>query len=658
MPPPRERPARWGRYILLGVALAAMLLIHVVFTFTDRPPPIGTPGGNEQTMESDPPIIGLTSALASQMPTRKPLPTIAPEEGIRVPLPSLSCIGSPYIASLTVQKSAVGNVVRHRPQHIQKELDEIAAFGFERYVAMSEKASNSESLTPEDVKRAENNWVEELPSADTRVLKCPSEGEIFAQQRSVDLEALATGMLIYNQLKDTIQRSITDSAPMVVDIGCVVGEIFARNHPTSTVVCIHLSRTFSTKPTFGNPPANLFHLFTQRGEDLLNGDFKQFFDVCNFFTLVFVLGNMRKDLQRSSEVLMDILKKVLPSSALVYTAIDAEALEHFHSSAFTSLPPATKSAAEEEAERIRALDDEVKKPRGQNAKATTPPPPPAVIESLSDRVIASTRTSTGKDLLVLEYVVGKSQRPCRKTWNAPFVQWARSQSVTYDHGKVSFMVKLLHKDGRKVDHKLRYIHPLQYLHSLNLDTLLGAGLSDSVRIRLLGEMIATPRYSDPLPHNWVVASGGKVQRIDKVDAAYDAKVDEAKGYWGRSTRGYLHLLTYHLCLPVNPDGSPSPFLRLEEECLNICKVCLESCSYLPKGSICPDCTKCGNDCIRPIALTLQSAALKLDLEHFAKVSLCQKTYSSMHAARKVWAKWEKEDAAGIGQLGHNGGFAG
>eukprot|EP00658_Telonema_sp_P-2_P036001 TRINITY_DN26105_c0_g1_i2.p1 TRINITY_DN26105_c0_g1~~TRINITY_DN26105_c0_g1_i2.p1 ORF type:complete len:172 (-),score=0.82 TRINITY_DN26105_c0_g1_i2:191-706(-) len=168
-------------------------------------------------------------------------------------------------------------------------------------------------------------------------------------------------------------------------------------------------------------------------------------------------------------------------------------------------------------------------------------------------------------------------------------------------------------------------------------------------MQLLGHMIATPRYSDPLPHNWVIGGGGRVLRIDKIDARYDSKVDESKGYWGRSTRGYIHLLTYHLCIPISGD-TELPLALFEDhneegpssmaQCPQACRTCADTCSYLPKGSVpCKACVSCGMECLGGQVFRQLQKSYSASKSKNVPMS-CQKTYPSMHAARKVWAKWE------------------
>jgi hypothetical protein len=180
---------------------------------------------------------------------------------------------------------------------------------------------------------------------------------------------------------------------------------------------------------------------------------------------------------------------------------------------------------------------------------------------------------------------------------------------------------------------------MQYIPSVNLDTLLGCGLGAAARERLLGQMAATPRYSDPLPHNWVVGEGARAIRIDRVDKRFDRDVDEAKGYWGRATRGYLHLLGYHACLPIAADGLPA---AMGGECATPCGRCADGCSYLPKGGApCAACLACG-ECVSAHAAQTPGGS---------DVVPCQKTYKSMHQARKVWGTWQQADQKWLSRSG-------
>ena len=616
------------------------------------------------------------------------------------------CVPQPFIPSLRVLAEA--ETPRRRPPHVQRVLDEIQAVGLEAYTRKKPlDGINSTPLSDEDVARAEAHWIEALPPApmghDPRTA-CGGGGAkaAFHGQTAADLERRALSQLVYNQLRHSVQRRLIDATPMVLDVGCVVGETYARHNPRATVLCLHFSRRFSTKPSHADVPPNLFHLFPPAEiaeaangavslEALLDEQFRPFFQMCNFFTLVFVLGNLREDLARPAAELVPLLERLLPMSALLYAAVPGADEGAFAAAHFVSPPLRPLSHEEKEAERLQAVEALVRKgeaerrqQRDREAAAAKLPPAPTRIENLTvanvgiavaSRLPSSIHSAAGasspsssplaRSVVIKAYALGGSSRPCRKTWNAPFVQWDRSQSVAFDEGRVSFVVRRAPKPGsageggdapdpQRATETLRNIHPLQYLASINLDTLLGAGLSEPARIRLLGDMIATPRYSDPLPHNWVVTEGRAV-RIDKVDLAYDAKVDEKKGYWGRSTRGYLRLLTEHLCLPPSADGSPSPFLRLDDDtvpdgsgeaCVEVCRNCIDLCSYLPKGSMCRDCARCGG-CVRGLGLRLQGAVIEHDPEGFAKVQTCQKTYSSMHAAVKQWAKWERSDNAAL-----------
>jgi hypothetical protein len=292
---------------------------------------------------------------------------------------------------------------------------------------------------------------------------------------------------------------------------------------------------------------------------------------------------------------------------------------------------------------------------------------------------ATLRDDTGCAIMVDLHTV-HAERACAKTWNAPLVQWGRRLVVSLDAGgAVAFRVESAadaQSGGKGEVGAGRRIDALQYIPSTNLDTLLGAGVSIEQRVRWFAAMVATPRYSDPLPHNWVVGLGGRVLRIDKVDLRYDSRVDEGQAWWGRSTRGYLRLLAYHMCLPIlaAPDaaiakawaGIPVAFVA-EPVCRTACETCASSaCSYLPKGTApcgdCLGCSRCVDDNAGRIAKVIADGsalapgeiqgwdaggkAVKGEDGHkvVGDFDTCQRGYSSLSHGRRVWARWRRASA--------------
>eukprot|EP00760_Papus_ankaliazontas_P006590 PhM_4_TR13100/c0_g1_i1/m.65083 len=225
------------------------------------------------------------------------------------------------------------------------------------------------------------------------------------------------------------------------------------------------------------------------------------------------------------------------------------------------------------------------------------------------------------------------QRTCLKTWGSKEVQWGRSTSMSFDDrsGRISFAV---HSQSKRLARK---IHPLSYIPSINVNTLLSMGVPRSIRERFLSYMIETPRYSDPMPHNWLLCRGGRVERIDKVDKRYDQDVDESTAFWGRTTVGYLRLLTDNLCLGQDINaavGLPKLYTtKGTPQFCSSCSLCASTCSYLPKGSdVCESCIECGA-CIREKATNPSTGAAPTQ---------CKFPYTTWHGGIKVWKKWERE----------------
>ena len=204
----------WQRHTRRAVVVAFAVVTLLVLHFA------GGGGGGESTK----PIVDVpfgvpdeegvpkaTTALVSSASTPPPivLPPLYPfgrggETGGRVfpsetvPFPSellAECVPQPFIPSLRVLAEA--EAPRRRPPHIQRVLDEIKAFGADRFFAMSPKGSaNSVAITEEDVARAEAHWIEALPPApmgDDPRTACGGGGAkaAFHGQTAADLERRA-----------------------------------------------------------------------------------------------------------------------------------------------------------------------------------------------------------------------------------------------------------------------------------------------------------------------------------------------------------------------------------------------------------------------------------------------------------------------------------
>lgn len=509
-------------------------------------------------------------------------------------------------------------------------LDEYRALLHKPKGATDSAGSNTAEVDPSDLMRAEANIVAMLPRASDGGGTGLEHGAVVACTPETGLQrAEALSRDVYNVLRNFAQEKALDARPIVTDFGCVIGRTFAAMHFNATVLCLvdrQLSSQRLKRLDLMDDPALQPHrqpnlLWLNAPQGFLVEPFSQLYSACNFVTIGFVLFALhsRQDPNEVFGEVIVLLRNVVPSTAVVIAAVPA----------------------------VRSLVEPTSGSDACRELITVLGASPSFVETnalVSCQKIGQIRMGDAHDgerravgasiLFRLELL--SSRRLCRKTWGAPLVQWDRSQTVTFNAGTVTFRVDHVKKDA-SASTTMRTIHPLQYVHSVNLDTLLGAGLDVALRRDFLGQMITSPRYSDPLPHNWVVAGGGRLERIDKVDLRYDRDVDESKGYWGHSTLGYLHLFAHHLCLDVAPTGLPA--VAETPPCRPQCRTCAATCSYLPKASEpCAACLACGQ-CIRLAAATPAEAS-RQELEGSVK---CQKTYSSMHAARRVWKGWEKSD---------------
>lgn len=494
---------------------------------------------------------------------------------------------------------------------------------------------NSVNVDPSDLRRAEENVVEALPLDDQSSIVGGLTG-------GSGCKASASSTQIFNGLRNFLQVKSLDAKPIFVDFGCVMGVSMARVHSNSTVICLldGDEGAIAKTPLFGvtdRRPRNLLWLHARNG--FLGAPFSQLYDACNFVTLGAVLVAIPlypKATAVGNEQVTSLLRRVLPSVAVILVALRIE--EEGGGGRYHSETQLCGALHEDLHETVTEFQ---------------------VVYNCEPVAIVSLPWGGRERFGVLRLVLVSSVRPCRKTWGAPLVQWDRAQTVQFLNGAVTFRVHHVAKNSAASNKPstMRTIHPLQYIHSLNLDTLLGAGLATPLRRQLLGQMIASPRYSDPLPHNWVVSGGGVVERIDKVDLRYDRDVDESKGYWGHSTRGYLHLLTAHLCLDVAPNGLPSVVEdrgaavrsnnNASSSCRALCRSCAKGCAYLPKGTVpCPACLDCGS-CIEAISRSSTTSSTVVTDESSVREKdgsvHCQLKYSSMHAARSVWKAWERAD---------------
>ena len=222
-------------------------------------------------------------------------------------------------------------------------------------------------------------------------------------------------------------------------------------------------------------------------------------------------------------------------------------------------------------------------------------------------------------------------RKCRKTWVAPESQWGRSVELkfTSETNEVEFVVT------SKKQALSRKIPPMSFIPHINLETILALGVTEEQRVIFLGEQLATPRYPDPMVHNWIW-SRGSVMRIDKVDLRYEKDVDESKTYWGQSTLGYVTLLGDNLCLPDIKSGLPEVMSTRCESC----HCCVLTCSYAP---LCPNSPPCVWD--QPVCSSCLECKVCLAENNPRKSTIVQcpfQKYSSWGKATKLWKKWEKK----------------
>jgi hypothetical protein len=445
--------------------------------------------------------------------------------------------------------------------------------------------------------------------------------------------------LLLQEVADIIIDTVDDAAPFFVDYGLTAAFALAAAHPASTVVGVVLSPSDVNRVHAPMPP----NLYVLHGTDPTK--FGPWYQACHFASASLVV--QRAVLSSAEEQLpagaaVEHVVRALPTSRVVYAALLPSELQDLDELVDPRTGKADPNTRPEWKTRVDELQLQIRR-LGILWRSTSAA---AAAAARNGQDAAAALLDDSGAVILVEIRVLASVRSCSKTWGAPLVQWDRRTLAAITDGgrRVSFAVRSVKKDaeGAKLG---RTIHPLQYIPSVNLDTLLGAGLGEGDRTRLLGQMIATPRYSDPLPHNWIVGLGGRALRIDKVDKRYDGAVDEAKGYWGVSTRGYLHLLGHHLCLAISPEGVPRPLefagaAQNASQCRKSCRTCWKCCSYLPKASSpCPACRHCGSCAESSIGDAPN------DRGATTPHALCQHTYASMHAARKVWGKWRASDAA-------------
>ncbi|RNF27397.1 uncharacterized protein Tco025E_00327 [Trypanosoma conorhini] len=501
-------------------------------------------------------------------------------------------------------------------------------------------SDNTNPVGAEEVARARRNVVSMLPADDG------------ARPDTFPLRALTAdylrevGELLLAHLGNFIAAATHDTAPVVVDYGCRIGVALARRHPRSTVLCVyHPDDAARGFPLEAAPPLpNLIRVVARDG---FLGGFAPFFTSCNFVSVSTIALPLAPLLQagETGDGLVQLVAHALHNSGAVLAALPQLSCDALRRQWLRCVPRPVQLNADA----LRELQVNAVVDCDVVAEFVVRRPQPR--RGLRGVSAGPDNDAGGRARLRLfRLTVRRSSRVCRKTWDAPLVQWGRAVVCAYNNSQVGYRVVQLARSNatRTAD---RVIHPLQYIPSVSVDSLLGMGISHYERLRLLGGMIATPRYSDPLPHNWMVgnehgnASGGSVFRIDKVDRRFDAMVAEERNYWGRATRGYLHLLAYHLCLPLSGSGTPAVFGALDTASRQACRACVETCSYLPKGTTpCSACRLCGAAVVNYAAGNTTLDGHPRHMHRPAQVERpCARSYRSYHDAQAVWEKWRRED---------------
>ncbi|KAJ9467885.1 hypothetical protein DIPPA_20225 [Diplonema papillatum] len=362
--------------------------------------------------------------------------------------------------------------------------------------------------------------------------------------------------------------------------GALLGAFYTTAHRNASV----LSLTFGARPAHGPPVApsrrRLSVALPPRAEL-----YAPFFRSCHLFNNAFLLGPWEALEGRG------LLAKAAGLSRVVYVEI----------------PEKDEDAFADELERLQA--------------SVRP------IGTVTDLGAAGAS-------VIYRVAVQSVDRVCRKTWVAGEVHWKRSIALEYsaDTGAVTFRVKSPTASlGRTID-------PMAFVPHVNLETLGALGLTPVQKVRVLAEQVATPRYPDPFPHNWIW--NGRISRIDKVDHRYEQDVDEAATYWGADTLGYLTLLSDNLCMAQLKSGFPKAMLP----CKAPCGCCAATCSYKPKPTKTPKRSTWG----QPVcAACLACSQCMLDnveeaAEHNGAADKAQcpfEKYTNWNAAVKLWKKW-------------------
>ena len=691
--------ARRGQRFVIYASAALLVVASIGFLFSVPPSPPLSTGGDQQVstelQQSRVAIQPLDTGAAGNVPADCEKAAVdAPQPSSSFPIEAHDERFRRWAMQLTTHAVATRAFEPFRPKAIAAEYDAARRRSNGRESSDLRPSpfdeSNSVPISADDLMRAERNIVAPLPEA-APIYVAKSEGNVHTKDR--------VAVALFNAFRHGIQRlGGSDAWPTIVDVGCTLGPVVANAHPNASVFCVVANedvpgdRNEDTDAAQSSVTSRLdairqsVHRWAQQRGGNEGGrnfvvlqqtpQFEPFFKSCNTISIAVLLDRLKPPFLRGQRS---------PSPSRAKGDDEGGAAEQMRRlRQLLNMTLFTVAAVTR-----RELRTLVRESALGNFQVTIlGDASPWQLRGEGSIEDNTTRCHT---LVIVGIQVRRASRACAKTWDAPLMQWDRRQVVSVHNGIVSFRVEAAsansnnrkqkeeEKGGtkKKMSGIGRVIPLLQYMPSLNLDTVLGAGVDEATRMRFLGAMLATARYSDPLPHNWVIAHGGLPVRIDRVDERYDRDVDETKGYWGVSTHGYVRLLAHHLCLPLGPDGLPALFRQLAGRrapvnvasfgpltlptsiaeritanpndrrplatlegsgtgdcCCHVCMACIDECSYLPKGRIpCDACLRCGL-CVTQLSDDVASLA--------QPASSCRRAYTSMHAARKVWKGWQSE----------------
>ena len=402
---------------------------------------------------------------------------------------------------------------------------------------------------------------------------------------------------LWNILAPWIMLTETYPDPMYVEFAAAfssnrIGRLLSQNHPKSGTALLFKNKKAEANGDQGSQlhPAS-YDTFDRKNflSVHLPADYEPLFRSCHLFNAAFLLQPGEDGWLGVQG--FDLLPKVIQLSRVTFVEVGEADVEEFHTI-------------------VGKLDTSV------------------------EEVARGVKVGS----VVFRLALRQLKRNCRKTWSAEEVQWGRSTELSYVAETETVSFKVVSKKAALG----RSIHPMSYIPHFNLETLSSLGLTHAQRMTFLAQQLATPRYPDPMVHNWVWAGGG-LQRIDKIDKRYEKDVNETATYWGTDSVGYLTLLSDNLCLPKLPSQFPSSIRR---DCARSCGCCGTSCSYAPKckppsphcewgTKVCELCMECSRCLIKG-----RSAGVYTPLQ--ANLQCPFNKYKTWSGATKVWSKWKKD----------------